>query len=150
MLPETTLAEHLMANVAGLRRLVRRRVRTRLPRLVPLRGAQVELLRVVEDEPGIGVAAAARALHLAGNSVSTLVNQLVEAGMLTRSVDEADRRAVRLRLTPAARERLRVWRETRTEVVASTLATLSEKDKKALADALPAMHRLLTAFQEEA
>ncbi|HJQ44770.1 MAG TPA: MarR family winged helix-turn-helix transcriptional regulator [Amycolatopsis sp.] len=139
-----------MAHVLGLRRLVRRRVRTRLPGLVPLRGAQIELLRVLEEEPGIGVAAAARALHLAGNSVSTLVNQLVDAGMLTRSIDEADRRAVRLALTLAARERLDVWRRTRTEVVANTLATLSEKDRKALADALPAMRRLTNALMEEA
>ena len=146
---ETTLAETLMANVLGLRRLVRRRVRTRLPRLVPLRGAQLELLRVVEQEPGIGVAAAARALHLAGNSVSTLVNQLAEAGMLTRTVDEADRRAARLELTTAAHERLQAWRRARTEVVASMLATLSEEDKVALAGALPAMQRLLTALQEE-
>ena len=64
-----------------------------------MRGAQLELLQLVEAEPGVGVAAAARSLHLAGNSVSTLVNQLVEADLLQRAVDPDDRRAARLHLT---------------------------------------------------
>jgi DNA-binding MarR family transcriptional regulator len=66
-----------------------------------LRGAQVELLHVVADQPGIGVAAAAGRLHLVDNSVSTLVNQLVASGLLSRGTDPEDRRAARLELTDA-------------------------------------------------
>nr|WP_091515498.1 MarR family winged helix-turn-helix transcriptional regulator [Amycolatopsis sacchari] len=139
-----------MVTVAGLRRLVRRHVAARLPELDPrLRGAQIELLRVVEKQPGIGVAAAARRLHLAGNSVSTLVNQLVDAGMLERQVDPADRRAARLELTPAAHTRLATWRRTRTEFVAGRLAALSDVDREAIESALPALNRLLKAIEEE-
>lgn len=139
-----------MATVTGLRRRVRRRVAAQLPTLdPPLRGAQIELLRVVETEPGIGVAAAARKLHLAGNSVSTLVNQLVDAGMLDRRVDPADRRAARLELTAAAHQRLTTWRRTRTEYVAGKLATLSEVDRTAISAALPALGRLLVAVEED-
>lgn len=146
----TTLAENLMATMAGLRRRVRRRVAAQLPDREPrLRGAQIELLRVVEKAPGIGVAAAARNLHLAGNSVSTLVNQLVDAGMLHRRIDPADRRAARLELTTAAHERLGTWRRTRTEYVVGKLATLSEVDRAAIAAALPALGRLLTAIEED-
>ena len=88
-------ADELMGLAAGLRRVVRRRLRAELPGPA-LRGAQLELLQLVEAEPGVGVAAAARSLHLAGNTVSTLVNQLVAAGMVHRAVDPADRRAARL------------------------------------------------------
>lgn len=141
----TQLAEHLMARITSLRRAVRSNVRARLPR-EPLRGAQVELLRTVEQQPGIGVAAAARSLHLAGNSVSTLVNQLVEDEMLQRRIDPADRRAVRLELTPAAEQRLATWRRTRTEFVAGALETLSTDDLNAIEAALPALDRLLEAL----
>src|SRR4051794_8071586 len=144
----TALAENLMTAVTGLRRLVRRQVRARMS-AAPLRGAQIELLRVVENQPGIGVAAAARELHLAGNSVSTLVNQLVEAGMLQREVDPADRRAARLELTRAAHDRLATWRRTRTEFVAEALGRLSEEDLKALDAALPALGRLLAVMGEQ-
>jgi DNA-binding MarR family transcriptional regulator len=146
---KAALADNLMTTVAGLRRLVRRRVGAQLTRS-PLRGAQVELLREVEREPGIGVAAAARNLHLAGNSVSTLVNQLVDAGMLARHIDPADRRAAKLELTDAARDRLAVWRRTRTDFVAGKLATLSKEDTEAIAGALPALRRLLAAIEEDA
>ncbi|WP_446680219.1 MarR family winged helix-turn-helix transcriptional regulator [Amycolatopsis pithecellobii] len=146
---QTTLAENLMSAMAGLRRRVRRRVAARSGLEPPLRGAQLELLRTVEMRPGIGVAAAARKLHLAGNSVSTLVNQLVEAGMLRRHVDPADRRAVRLELTGAAHARLTTWRRTRTQYVAGKLAELSEVDRTAIAGALPAIGRLLASIEED-
>ena len=91
----------LMDVIAGIRRVVRRQVgrSMRSPESAP---AQVELLLVVEREPGIGVAAAARALHLAGNSVSALVNQLAAAGLLRRDTDQHDRRAAQLFLTTKA------------------------------------------------
>lgn len=112
----------------------------------PLRGAQVEVLRTVEMRPGIGVAAAARALHMAGNSVSTLVNQLVNAGLLERQVDPEDRRAARLELTETAKARLANWRRARTELVARALDRLSEEDVRTLEAAVPALDRLLEAL----
>src|SRR5437879_3004114 len=102
------LGDELMAVVIALRRVVRRRL-GQGDFDPPLRGAQVELLRTVQKEPGIGVLAPARSLRLATNSVSTLVNQLVEKGMLRREVDPDDRRAVRLSLTDAAARRLEAW-----------------------------------------
>lgn len=134
-----------MTRTARLRRVVRRTVRATVTG-EPLRGAQVELLRTVETQPGIGVAAAARSLHMAGNSVSTLVNQLVDAGLLERQVDPDDRRAVRLKLTETAKARLANWRRRRTELVSRALDLLSEEDLRALEAAVPALDRLLEAL----
>jgi DNA-binding MarR family transcriptional regulator len=135
----------LMDAVAGLRRVVRRRLRPTMPD-PPLRGAQIELLHAVDAQPGIGVAAAARVLHLADNSVSTLVNQLVAAGLLQRRVDPGDRRAARLELTDAARGRMGSWRAGRTRLVGEALARLPDADVAAIEDALPALRRLLTTI----
>jgi DNA-binding MarR family transcriptional regulator len=143
------LAAELMNTSSSLRRLIRRRVRPAMP-APPLRGAQIELLHVVDAQPGIGVGAAARALRLADNSVSTLVNQLVNTGLLRRRVDPADRRAARLELTDAARERLRQWRSSRDRVVGEALARLPDDDVRAIEDALPALKRLLGEIEEEA
>ncbi|WIX77846.1 MarR family winged helix-turn-helix transcriptional regulator [Amycolatopsis carbonis] len=149
MTPPPDLAEQLMSAVQGIRRVVRRRVRAEVPG-PPLPGAQVELLRVVDRRPGIGVAAAARELSLAGNSVSTLVNLLVEAGLLRREVDPADRRAAQLEVTEAARERMAIWRKARTGLVSAALTQLSEKDTVAITAALPALEKLMDALKEEA
>lgn len=137
-----TTAHELFAVVTGLRRVVRRRLRDEVPG-PRLRGAQLELLQAVESEPGIGVAAAADALHLAQNSVSTLVNQLSVAGLLERERDPSDRRAVRLRLTAAAEQRLRVWREARGRLVDDALARLPAREREAIERALPALAHLL-------
>jgi DNA-binding MarR family transcriptional regulator len=143
------VAAELIDTASGLRRLIRRRLRPAMPD-PPLRGAQVELLHVVGDRPGIGVRAAARTLHLADNSVSTLVNQLVGAGLIRRTVDPDDRRVARLDLTDTAREWMRHWQAGRTRVVGSALARLRADDRRAIQAALPALHRLLAALEEDA
>ncbi|ODU02142.1 MAG: MarR family transcriptional regulator [Pseudonocardia sp. SCN 72-86] len=138
-----------MAAVLGLRRVVRRRVRETSNDPVLLRGAQLELLQLVESDPGVGVAAAARGLHLAANTVSTLVNQLVAADLLQRSPDPADRRAARLQLSDVARARLARWRAARSALVTAGIAELSPDDQAALAAVLPALARLTDILAEK-
>ncbi|KOV61359.1 MarR family transcriptional regulator [Streptomyces sp. MMG1121] len=132
-----------------IQRLIRRRLRGELvmPRL---RGAEVELLRLVESRPGIRISDAAKALHLAGNSVSTLVNQLVGGGYLLRETDPADRRAARLLLTGAAEKRLADWQRRRAELVSRQVSRLDETDREALRAALPALRKLAVTLHEEA
>jgi DNA-binding MarR family transcriptional regulator len=145
--PAGSTADELFAVVAGLRRVARRRLRDSVsgPRL---RGAQSELLQLVEAEPGIGVAAAARALHLAGNSVSTLVNELVREQLLHREIDPSDRRAARLLLTDQARARLTAWRRARSQMVGAAYDRLPTPDQDTLTTALPALRRLLRELEE--
>lgn len=145
--PETFPAE-LTDALVGIQRLIRRRLRGGLtgPRL---RGAEVELLRLVESRPGIGVSEAAKELHLASNSVSTLVNQLVRDEYLVRETDPADRRAARLRLTGAAEKRLEDWHRRRAELVGGRLARLDGADHDALRAALPALRRLADLLHED-
>jgi DNA-binding MarR family transcriptional regulator len=140
------LADELMGVTAALRRLIRRRLREeRPPRLRP---TQVELLIVVARQPGMSVAAVARELHLADNSVSTLVNQLVGAGMLHRRTDPDDRRAVRLELTSGAQRHLAEWRDRRATLVGARLDELSGEDRAAITAALPALNRLLALLHD--
>lgn len=142
-------AEELAEALVGVQRLIRRRLRAGLT--VPrLRGAEVELLRLVATRPGIGVSEAAKELHLAGNSVSTLVNQLVKEGYLARETDPADRRAARLLLTEAAAARLNAWQQRRAALVGRHLARLGDTDREALRAALPALRELAVTLHEEA
>src|SRR4051812_6829177 len=115
-----------------------------------LRGAEVELLRLVEARSGIGISDAAKELYLASNSVSTLVNQLVRDGYLHRETDPADRRAARLQLTDAARNRPRDRQRRRAALVRRHVSRLDEADRDALRAALPALRRLAVTLYEEA
>lgn len=140
------LADDLMGVNAALRRVVRRRLRSDLPG-PHQRGAHIELLRVVKQKPGIGVAAAAHQLGLVANTVSTVVNQLTADGMLRRETDPDDRRAVRLYLTDIAAQRLDAWRQARTELVGGAVQSLSPQERQVISDALPAL-RLLVSHLE--
>ncbi|MGW6741476.1 MarR family winged helix-turn-helix transcriptional regulator [Streptomyces sp. NPDC055025] len=134
--------------LAGVQRMVRRRLREGMtaPRL---RGAQVELLRLVAARPGIRVSAAAKELFLAGNSVSTLVNQLSRAGYLRRETDPSDRRSALLLPTQAATSRVTDWEARRSELVREQVARLTDEERAALAAALPALRKLAQNLHEE-
>lgn len=128
--------------------MIRRRLRAGLkaPRL---RGAQIDLLRLVTARPGIRVSDAARELYLAGNSVSTLANQLSRAGCLRRETDPADHRSVLLLPTEAATSRLADWEARRSALVREQVDRLTDEERAALAGALPALRRLARNLHEE-
>jgi DNA-binding MarR family transcriptional regulator len=140
------LATDLARALGRLRRSLNRAVRaatgtTALPE------AQLELLRLVERHPGIRVREAAVELRLAPNTVSTLVRHLSDAGLLDRGADLEDRRVARLRLTSAAGERLRRWRDRRHEILAARLAALAENDRHSLAEALPVLDQVAQSLE---
>ena len=129
-------------------RVVRRAVRRRFP-LRPLTDPQVAVLRTVEASPGIASGAVADQLQLAPSTVSTLVRELVDAGLVLREADERDRRASRLRLTADAVEGLRLWGSVRDQVLADALERLAPEDRDALRSALPAVRRLVEALDDQ-
>jgi DNA-binding MarR family transcriptional regulator len=143
---EEALAADLTSAWGGVRRRLRRSARAAVGG-EPLTGSQIEVLRLVETQPGVGVRDTAAALHLAPNTVSTLVGSLVALGLLERRPDPGDRRAARLHLTPAATTRLRRWRDERDRVMAAALADLAADDVDALRASLPALRRLLAALE---
>ena len=146
---EEALASELTTAWGGVRRRLRRSARAKVGG-EPLTGSQVEVLRLVETQPGVGVRDAAAALHLAPNTVSTLVGGLAAAGLLDRRPDPDDRRATQLHLTPTATTRLRRWRDERDRVLVSALEHLDADDRQRLAASLPALERLLAQLERDA
>jgi DNA-binding MarR family transcriptional regulator len=134
-------AADLLAGISAVRRTARQAVR-KAWRDEPLPTAQSELLRLVADRPGISVAEAAHELRLAPNTVSTLVGRLAGQGLLGRERALADARSIRLSVTPRARQRIADWRDLRADLTQRALAELTGPDRRALADAAPALLRL--------
>jgi DNA-binding MarR family transcriptional regulator len=142
------MADSLLASTASMRRSGRRYGR-RPVELTTLSGAQLELVRLVRRRPGLSVADAAADLRLAANTVSTLVRQLTEAGLMVRNADERDRRVARLELTPEMAEKVGAWRDRRVTALASAMARLAPADQQRLADALPVLAQLAEQLHEE-
>ena len=137
----------LMQVVGRLRRTVRRRVR-RDWAYRPLAESELELLRLVDERPGLRVLDAAAALGVAPNTVSTLVGRLASGGLLERQPDPRDARAARLLVTGAARERFAAWRDRRQALVGEALARLDAEDRRAIQACVPALRRLVELLEQ--
>ena len=139
------LAEELMGAVSRLSRSARLATRSE-GQGSPLGSTGVELLRLLQDQPGLSVAQAASHLRLAANTVSTLVGQLLGQGMLQRKADPADMRVARLYVTGAAGERLAAFSERRADRVGSALADLGSDECQLLRESVAALSHLADAL----
>jgi len=142
------LAAELLGAISAIRRIARRTARSAWTE-EPLPPAQSELLRLAAARPGISVADAAHELRLAPNTVSTLVGRLTAAGLLDRTRAASDGRSVRLGVTGKAQRRMAGWRDLRAELAARALDQLTASDRRALADAVPALLRFAGQLEEE-
>jgi DNA-binding MarR family transcriptional regulator len=134
-------AAELLTAISAVRRSARRAVRHAWAS-EPLPPARGELLRLVAARPGIGVADAAQELHLAPNTVSTLVGKLTDQGLLSRERSLPDGRSVRLEVTDKGQARIEEFRDLRAELTSRALAELAGTDRRALQAAIPALVRL--------
>jgi DNA-binding MarR family transcriptional regulator len=76
-------------------------------------------------------------------SITRVVAELEARGLITRSIDEDDRRAFRIEVTQAGMDAVLRARAARSRVVADLLADLSPAEVAAIAAALPALERVL-------
>jgi DNA-binding MarR family transcriptional regulator len=132
------LAGVLDTTMASIRRAGRRQ-RGRPVELLSLTGAQLELLRLVRRRPGLSVTEAAEELVLAPNTVSTLVSQLTEAGLVHRQVDPSDRRVARLELSPDVARKTDAWLDRRILALGEAIGRLSGPDQYRLAATMPVL-----------
>jgi DNA-binding MarR family transcriptional regulator len=137
----SAVADELLATMALIRR--RGRLVARRPvELSTLTGSQVDLVRVVRRRPGVSVTEVAKELRLAANTVSTLVGQLADIGLLIRRPDDADRRVVRLELTIEMQDKVGAFRDRRIAVLAAAMAELSPRDQHRLVGGVELLGRL--------
>jgi DNA-binding MarR family transcriptional regulator len=78
----------------------------------------------------------ARELECAPNSVSTLVDRMVKAGLVRRTRGKIDRREVRVSLTSKGENAVKVAVPTGWELIQKLLSPISDKDKDTLASVL--------------
>jgi DNA-binding MarR family transcriptional regulator len=135
------VADELLAALSAIRRAMRRHG-GRPAELSSLTTAQLELARVVRRNPGISTAGAAEAMRLAPNTVSTLIRDLVSAGLLIRRTDPSDRRVARLELTDSWKRKIDAWRDRRVTGVEDAIKQLSPGDRRRIESALPALAHL--------
>jgi DNA-binding MarR family transcriptional regulator len=137
--PESSpgLGADLLAVVARLNRLATQRIQ------MPLPAAQARLLATIElhGEARIGDLAAVD--HCSQPTMTTQVRRLEEAGLVARTADPGDARAVRIRITDQGKRTLNAVRADRAAAIEPQLALLGPGDRQVLADAVEVLRQLL-------
>jgi DNA-binding MarR family transcriptional regulator len=145
----TSDAQLLTDVVTRLRRALRTSIRTDYPwESLPM--AQVELLMALADNAPAKIGQLAALQRLAPNTVSGLVQQLVEAGLASRETDPTDRRVARVTLTEAGHRQLDEWRAAHERRIGSALDRLPPGDRDAIMLALPGLDQLVRQLTKPA
>ncbi|HEX3706897.1 MAG TPA: MarR family transcriptional regulator [Mycobacteriales bacterium] len=142
-LPKAADLDALADAVTRLRRALRRVVRSDVP-FETLSMAQIEVMQLLAERPGLRAGEVGEALLLAPTTVSTLVGALLAHDLIERQADPADRRAWRLLLTDDGEERLADWQQSNRRVMRDAAAHLSTDELQSLRAALPALSKLVT------
>lgn len=134
---ETNLGADLLGVIARVNRLATQLVQ------MPLSVAQARLLSAIDElgETRIGDLAAAD--HCSQPTMTTHVRRLEDAGLVTRAVDPADARAVRIRITDEGVRTLNRVRTDRAAAIDPQLARLAPEERRVLADAITVLQQML-------
>ncbi|AQT79558.1 MarR family transcriptional regulator [Mycolicibacterium litorale] len=135
--PHARLGSELLTVVAKLNRLATQRIR------LPLPVAQARLLGTIDDKGEARISDLAELDHCSQPTMTTQVRRLEDAGLVARTPDPDDARAVRIRITPEGRTMLAQVRADRAAVIDPRIERLSPQDRDILADAVGALRRLL-------
>ena len=114
----------------------------RSPPNVGLTPSQVSVLGSVGTNGPLGVTDLAGLAGLNATMVSRIVGKLAAAGLIERAADPDDRRAALISVTPAGRRLLVRIRRERRRGLDEGLEGMTEAEKAALIDALPALESL--------
>ncbi|BBX42873.1 MarR family winged helix-turn-helix transcriptional regulator [Mycobacterium simiae] len=131
------LGADLLAVVARLNRLATQRIQ------MPLPAAQARLLATIEVHGEARIGDLAAVDHCSQPTMTTQVRRLEDAGLVSRTVDPGDARAVRIRITPEGRRTLNAVRADRAAAIEPQLAMLEPADRQVLAEAVHVLRRLL-------
>ena len=148
---ERTGSAHALTDVvARLRRVLRASIRADYPwESLPM--AQVELLQSLAETAPARVGDLASRLRLAPSTVSGLISQMINSGLIERGTDPSDRRAAVVDLSALGRTQLADWNAAHQRRIAAALAELDPAEHAAIDAAIPALTHLVErlAFQRQ-
>lgn len=139
---DSALAADLLSVVARINRLATQRVRMQLP------FAQARLLSMIEDQDAARISDLAVLDHCSQPTMTAQVRRLELAGLVSRTTDPTDARAVLISITPEGVAMLADVRADRGAVIDPYLERLPEADRQTLADAVRVMRSLLEDAQQ--
>jgi DNA-binding MarR family transcriptional regulator len=134
---EMDLGSQLLAVVARLHRWATRHAN------LPMSPAHARLLAQVDELGPARIGDLARADHCSQPTMTTQVQRLEQLGLVTRTADPSDARAVLIDVTSSGRALLAQMRLARAAAVAPLFAELTDDERRQVRSTLAILTRLL-------
>jgi len=131
------LGADLLGVVARLNRFATQRIQMQLP------AAQARLLSTIDAHGEARICDLAAVDHCSQPTMTTQVRRLEDAGLVTRTADPGDARAVRIQITAQGLQTLNRVRADRASAIEPQLGKLNDADRQTLVDAVAVLRRLL-------
>ena len=131
------LGADLLGVVARLNRFATQRIQMQLP------AAQARLLSTIDAHGEARICDLAAVDHCSQPTMTTQVRRLEDAGLVTRTADPGDARAVRIQITAQGLQTLNRVRADRASAIEPQLCKLNDADRQTLVDAVAVLRRLL-------
>jgi DNA-binding MarR family transcriptional regulator len=131
------LGADLLAVVARLNRFATQRIQMQLP------AAQARLLSTIDAHGDARICDLAAVDHCSQPTMTTQVRRLEDAGLVTRTADPGDARAVRIQITAQGLQTLNRVRADRASAIEPQLDKLNAADRQTLVEAVTVLRRLL-------
>ncbi len=132
--------------------LVEARIRTRLQERFEMTLPRFDLMAQLERVPtGLRMSELSVRMMVTGGNVTGITDALEREGLVTREADPADRRALRVRLTPAGRRSFRTMAEEHERWIIEMFGHLPSRDLAQLNELLGRLKgQLVAAKRSEA
>jgi DNA-binding MarR family transcriptional regulator len=115
-----------------------------LPALSP---PQVHMIMTIRQHKQVTIKQLAGALHVKAPAVSTMVERLVEQGILTREENPADRREVLVRVSPRDESQLQAMERRHLQFAMDLFDKIGIKDARAWANVCTRIQEVLAEEQ---
>jgi DNA-binding MarR family transcriptional regulator len=131
------LGSDLLGVVARLNRFATQRIQMQLP------AAQARLLSTIDAHGEARICDLAAVDHCSQPTMTTQVRRLEDAGLVARTADPGDARAVRIRITAQGLQTLNRVRADRARAIEPQLGKLNAGDRQTLVEAVAVLRGLL-------
>jgi DNA-binding MarR family transcriptional regulator len=111
--------------------------------------AQFGILMQLHYQHGSGISSISRRMQISGADASQLVDKLVQAGLLERAEDPADRRAKQLKLSEKGQQLVASSLAARHLLVDKLIAGLTPEECEKVGAAMQITHRVFQQMQEK-
>jgi len=114
-----------------------------LPTEVRTNVVRHRILKCLEKSGPHNLTEVSATLDVKKNTLSELMDRMVRDGLVARELSPADRRVVRLRITPAGRSAIRGFEKSMMDNIGQFLKGLDAEDRRDVVAAMESMTRIL-------